>query len=1066
MRFGPKVVLCLVCCVSAGKLTAQPDRIPGAIDGSRVVDAPGVVHPLIRAGIDEGPAEASLPLDHMQLVAAPSPAQQAELDRLLAAQQDPASPQFRKWLTPEQYADRFGLSRSDLSKISAWLQAAGFQIKYTARARNWITFSGTAGQVEGAMHTTVHRYLVRGEQHWAIAADPQLPEGIAPLVGTLLGLNDFDPKPAGGAVMPSPADSSDVKNVGHTLAPGDLATIYDLNPLYQTGIDGTGESIVVVGETDPAAALSDTQTFRSKYGLSATTIQTVLGGSDPGVSTNSAVAQEAALDLEAAGAIARNAKLIYVYATSADVAAMYAIDQDLAPIVSESFGSCETGLPSSYAASVRLTAQQGNTEGISWLASSGDSGSAGCDPKGRTLASEGLAVLFPSSIPEVTAVGGTEFNDGGGNYWAATNGPNGGSALSYIPEVAWNDSVYGTGLATVFATGGGVSTLFAKPAWQKGPGVPNDGQRDVPDVALAGSLEHDQYDIVAYGVAGFSGGTSAATPVMAGILALLNEYTRSNGLGNVNALLYPLSQTLPSAFHDITGGSNVVPCSAGSPACVSGKMGFNAGPGYDLTTGLGSVDAFNLVTGWNGAPANGVTLSSLSPPSAAAGGAAFTLTATGKNFSSSASIKWNGTALATTFVSSTQLTATVLASQIAAASTAAVTVLSGAAISGPLYFTINAPTVAFGQPQISTAGASTCPGPPAATFFSTNMTAYLIFTMTVTAADQINVEWLAPDGTPYPSANNWYGNTGTYCYSSDGLSLANVPPSQFGNWTGRVYVNGSLLFSVPFTVSCGMAGLPSISAVDSASSYGGYSYFAPGSWLEIKGTNLADPADPRLTALVNPGQWTSSDFSGVNAPTSLDGVSVRIDGKAAFPSYLSTNQINVQAPQDSATGTVSVSVTTCKGTSAAFNFKEQALAPGMLAPPQFLIGGKQYTVGTFYSDNAYVLSTSDGMALGVASRPAQGGDLIVLYGIGFGSLSPSTAPGVVAKQATALADPVTVSFGTATAKVSYQGLYPGFVGLYEFYVTVPSGLAAGDYPITITQNGTALPQMLYLTVAN
>ncbi len=1066
--------LAALCVAAPLAVWAQPDRIAGNIDTSRMVAARGVVHPRIRTGVgfnsvDQGPVEASFRLPYIQLMTLPSAAQAAELDQLLAAQQNPASPQFRKWLTPEQYADRFGLSRGDLAKISAWLQSAGFSIEYTARARNWIAFSGTAAQVEAAFHTSVHRYLVNGETHYAVSAEPQLPEVVAPLVSTLLGMDDFKPKPQ-ARTLTLPDDNSYVKILGHTLAPGDLATIFDINPLYQMGIDGTGQTIAVVGQTQPSAVLNDVQTFRSMYGLNPITIQPILVGANPGVVT--ADSREADLDLEYAGGIARNASLLFVYSASADTAAMYAIDQALAPIVSESFGLCELQLPSSYVSSFELTAKQGNSQGITWVAASGDSGAADCDPDTGSIASSGLAVQFPADIPEVTAAGATELNDGGANYWAAVNGANGGSALSYIPETAWNDTVYGTGLSAVLlSSGGGVSTMFSKASWQKGPGVPNDGQRDLPDLAMPGSIDHDAYDTIENGAPGLGGGTSAATPVIAGILALVNQYAKSNGLGNVNASLYPLSQSFPAAFHDITSGSNMVPCAPPSPSCVNGKLGYSAGPGFDLVTGLGSVDAYNLATGWSSSPASPpasmVTLTSLSPAAAAQAGLAFALTVNGSNFASGAVVQWNGAALPTTFLSGSQLIAKVSASLISSAATASVTVSSGAAVTGPLYFTVTPPSVAFAAQVVSGVAPDSCNGAPSATFFATNMTAYLFYRATTSPTDTLNADWLAPDGTTY-SAGAWSVPTsaGTYCYWTNPLPLSSVPLSQYGLWTARVYGNGSLLFSVPFTVNCGMAGLPSISSVDSASSYGGYSYFAPGSWLEIKGTNLADLGDPRLTAAVNPGQWTANDFTGVNAPTSLDGISVSIDGKPAYVWYLSAGQLNVEAPQDSASGNVAITVGTCKGASQAFNFQEQALAPGLLAPPSFLISGKQYMAAQFYSDNAYVLSPADGAALGAKTRAASPGDLIVAYGIGFGGVTPSTLPGVMAQKATTLANPVTFAFGSTNATVGYQGLYPGFVGLYEFYITVPSGLAPGDYQINVTQNGTALPQTLYLTVGS
>jgi uncharacterized protein (TIGR03437 family) len=258
---------------------------------------------------------------------------------------------------------------------------------------------------------------------------------------------------------------------------------------------------------------------------------------------------------------------------------------------------------------------------------------------------------------------------------------------------------------------------------------------------------------------------------------------------------------------------------------------------------------------------------------------------------------------------------------------------------------------------------------------------------------------------------------------------------------------------------------PVITSVDSASAYGGYPYFASGSWLEIKGANMADPADPRLTAATSPGQWTSTDFNGSNAPTSLDGISVSINGKPAYVWYLSAGQLNVQTPEDNQTGNVAITVTNCKATSSPIMFARRALAPGFLAPANYTANGTQYMVAFFDTDNAYVLNTSIGATFGLNSRPAKPGDPIYTYGIGFGDVTPSILPGVIAQEST-LVNQVAISFGTTPATISYQGLTPGSVGLYQFNFSVPSTLANGDYQINVTQNGTAVPQTMSLTVHN
>jgi uncharacterized protein (TIGR03437 family) len=270
----------------------------------------------------------------------------------------------------------------------------------------------------------------------------------------------------------------------------------------------------------------------------------------------------------------------------------------------------------------------------------------------------------------------------------------------------------------------------------------------------------------------------------------------------------------------------------------------------------------------------------------------------------------------------------------------------------------------------------------------------------------------------------------------------------------------------PASYTCSNTAPPVITSIDSAAGFGGYSYFGSGSWLEIKGTNLADPLDPRWTASANPGQWASTDFNGVNAPTALDGISVSINGKPAYVSYVSPTQLNVQAPEDSATGNVAITATNCTATSSPFMFARTKLAPGLLAPSNYSADGTPYMVATFASDGAYVLNSGTGAAFGLNSRPAKPGDVIVAYGIGFGDVTPPILPGVIVGQSNSLVLPVTISFGSIKTSLSYSGLTGSFVGLYEFYIMVPTGLANGDYQINVTQNGTTVPQTMYLTVHN
>jgi uncharacterized protein (TIGR03437 family) len=589
MQLGRGVCVVFVGVV-CGSALAQ-DRITSQIDPNRTVRLAGQVHPLARAQYDRGPVDRGLPLDMITLLLKPSQTQQLALDQLLANQQNASSPDFHRWLTPEQFADRFGASPGDVAKIRTWLESQGLQINAVARGRGWITFRGTAARVAAAFQTEFRRYVVNGESHFANATEPSIPEAFAALIGGMNGLNDFGPE--NGSVNSKKVVSPKFEAGGfHFLSPADIATIYNIKPLHDAGIDGSGQSIVIIGASDVDPV--DLFLFRALFQLPLNSPTMVLVGKDPG--TND-VLSEADLDLEWAGAVAPNAALTYVYGADIFAAAQHAVDQNLAPIISMSFASCEREITPGY----RSVIQQASAQGITWVTGSGDAGAAGCDRNSYVSeATRGLSTTFPASVPEVTAVGGTTFAEGSGNYWAASSASNGGSALSYIPETAWNDTA---GLNFLLGSGGGPSVLFSKPAWQYGPGVPNDGARDVPDLALAASPDHDAYLMFSGGNIVLSGGTSVGTPEFAGMLALLNQSLSQGAqtpsrLGNINPALYRLAQTSPDIFHDITTGDNIVPCAQGSPDCTTGSFGYSAGPGYDLVTGLGSLDVNKFVTEW------------------------------------------------------------------------------------------------------------------------------------------------------------------------------------------------------------------------------------------------------------------------------------------------------------------------------------------------------------------------------------------------------------------------------------------------------------------------------------
>ncbi len=582
----------------------QPhDHITATVDEAISVPA-GMVDPALAHAASSQPVDPAFPMSHMILMLQPDAAQQAALQELMAEQSDPASASYHKFLTPDQFAASFGASQNDIDKVTAWLASKGFQVEEVTPNHLAVVFSGTAAQVSSAFATEIRQYMINGQPHYANASVPQIPAAFSTVVSGLVKLHDFHHKPAS-------ARSQMTSGSSHYLAPADYATIYDLSPLYSSNVNGTGESIAVIGRSQ--VSVSDITTFRSQFGLVANSPTTVLAGADPGF-TGDGDALEATLDAEWAGAIAPRAAIKLVIAASTattdgiDLAAQYAVNHNVAPIISVSFGACEAELNNAF---YNALWQQAAVQGISVFVSAGDSGAAGCDgaddSSGTVRAVNGIC-----TTPYSTCVGGTQFNDTAdpAQYWLSGNNAVMGSARSYIPEQVWNES--GADLA---AGGGGASLIYAKPAWQAGSGVPADGQRDVPDVSLAAAA-HDGYLLIYGGSRYVVAGTSASAPSFAGIMAMVLQKYGSQG--SVNANLYSLATFAAGAFHDITLGNNSVP----------GVTGFNATAGYDRASGLGSVDGAVLVNNWNAAKSFSLTDSSASVSATPSQPGAVTLTAT------------------------------------------------------------------------------------------------------------------------------------------------------------------------------------------------------------------------------------------------------------------------------------------------------------------------------------------------------------------------------------------------------------------------------------------------------
>jgi subtilase family serine protease len=691
--------------LSAAAESAAPQaRILGPINEASRVTLAGNTRSEANAANDLGQVEDSLPMEHMQLLLSRTPAQQAALDAYTASLSDKKSPNYHKWLTAQQIGAQYGVAQADIEQITAWLELHGFTVNSVYPNNMMIDFSGSAAQVREAFSSEIHHYEVNGVRHIANASDPKIPAALAPVVAGVVSLHDFMPHPLHKARPEYTYTASG--STYYAVTPPDLATIYNLTPLFAAGYTGAGQTIVVIEDTN-VYTTADWTTFRSEFGLSGYTAGSFTqvhpapksgtnNCTNPGVVTGND--GEAILDAEYASAAAPAAaiELASCKDTTTTFGGLIALQNLLnatstpPALVSISYGECEAENGATANASYNTTYQQAVAEGVSVFVSSGDEGAASCDAD-LTKATHGIGVSGFASTPYNVAVGGTDFGDtyAGTNttYWNSTNTSAYGSAKSYIPEIPWNDScasqliatqegysaTYGTsgfcnsktGEADFLTTGSGsggpsgcatgaASTTgvvsgtckgYAKPSWQSLVGVPSDGVRDIPDVSLfAANGVWGHYFVYCYshtagggvactgapsGWAG-AGGTSFSSPILAGIQALVNQ--KWGRQGNPNPIYYKIaaaeygssgSTTCNSSkgnaagsscvFYDVTQGDMDVNCT-GTHSCYlpSGKNGvlststtsyspaYKTGTGWDFATGIGTVNAYNLVynTNW------------------------------------------------------------------------------------------------------------------------------------------------------------------------------------------------------------------------------------------------------------------------------------------------------------------------------------------------------------------------------------------------------------------------------------------------------------------------------------
>jgi hypothetical protein len=631
-----------------------------AIDESRSVTLRGTVHPLARRRSDQGAVPDSFAANRMFLMLNRPPEREAALRQFLADVHRSGSAAYHKWLTPTEFGELFGPADSDIQAAKNWLASHGFRAAAVTHGKSLMEFSGTAANVRDAFHSEIHQYRINGEIHYANAAELTIPEALAPLVRGVSPINNFRLRPyvrsAGPAwysrstgkatpLFTNPGGSTDY----FAIAPEDFATQYDVAPLYASGVNGSGQIIGIIGASN--IDVSVVNAYRQLFGLASNPAQVVIDGGDPGIGPLPDSDIEAYLDVELSGAVAPNATVNLYISDGSQVqdptvlAAIRAIEDNQASVLSLSLGGCEAGLTPSGNQMWSGLWEQAAAQGQTVLVSSGDSGSADCDFDLEQTATQGLAVNGIASTPWNVAVGGSDFfyvdyasgPSSAAPFWNQSNDSSNGSLKGPLPEQPW-DAPFGLNIlanpASILAGGGGASSCmnsttdvsgqtvclagYAKPVWQTAPGVPSDGVRDLPDVSLFASAGSN---LSAYAICTGTedcvttsgsqapvllvGGTSASSPAMAGIMALVDqEFGRQ---GQANFTFYALARQPRAVFHDLANGTNNVPCQQGTPDCSLDANGdglysvqeYAAGPGYDLASGLGSFDANALVTNWN-----------------------------------------------------------------------------------------------------------------------------------------------------------------------------------------------------------------------------------------------------------------------------------------------------------------------------------------------------------------------------------------------------------------------------------------------------------------------------------
>lgn len=904
---------CLYLLVPAAQAeSGRPVLITQSVDEGKLTTLRGNTRPEAQKQNDRGLVADSLVMEHMLLQLKRSPAQERELRQLIDQLQDSSSPNYHHWLTAKEFGERFGVAKQDRDAITSWLLSHGLKVNVVYENGLLIDFSGTAGQVRETFRTEIHNLDVNGVKHIANFSDPQIPAALAPAIVGVVSLHDFMPhalyKPRPNFTFTSDGLTS------YAVVPADLATIYNLNPLFSAGISGQGQTIVLIEDSNVFSSL-DWTNFRKVFGLSSYT-----GGSfsqihpAPPSGTNNCANPgangddvEATLDAEYASAAAPSAAIVLASCSDTStfgglIALQNLLNESGAPpaLVSISYGECEAYNGASSNAAFSATYQQAATEGVSVFVSSGDEGAVSCDAN-LDNATHGIGVSGFTSTPYNVSVGGTDFGDtfAGTNstYWNATNTATYGSALSYVPEIPWNDScaslliaeidgysqTYGSdgfcnstfgellGLTTTSGSGGpsgcatglpgqsgvvsGTCAGWPKPSWQTLVGNPVDGVRDIPDISLFaanGAWGHYYpfcFSQVANGGVSCAlspdqwpgaGGTSFSSPIMAGIQALVNQKAGERQ-GNPNPTYYSLAaaeygatgnsscnSTLGNAagssciFYDVTQGDMDVNCT-GTHNCYldsatygvlstsnsSYKPAYGTTTGWDFATGIGTVNAANLVNNWPAGTPNFTLSPSPNTVTITQGGnGQSTITITALNgFSGNVTLSASGlpsgvTAFFDTNPATTTSGLTLTASTTAATGTVTVTITgtSGALTNNTaLGLTVNA---SGGGPAVTLSPASLTWG-----MFVVGVTsAAKTVTLTNTGTATLNISSIATSGD-FNQTTSTKPCGSTLAAGKNCSIKVTFTPTQLGTRTGSLTITDNAAGS-PQTVPLSGTGAP------------------------------------------------------------------------------------------------------------------------------------------------------------------------------------------------------------------------------------------------------------------